>query len=209
MNAYKFLAPGRRAIFSGIMWPEHAWVEAAGPTAVCRSGVHACLPRHLAYWLLAELWAIELDGDVVETPLKVVAPRGRLRERVEAWDDGARRDFAAECVRRTAGYAAAELREVGLAADAERLETTDALQAAADVARAAADEARERDAADLAAYVCDAVDYAEGGHVGGPALIAARAAVLHAPAGVDDPFAAEREAQGLWLARRLELTDGA
>jgi hypothetical protein len=211
MNAFKFLATGRRGLFSGFTWPEDEWVDtSSGPTA-CRSGVHACLPQHLAYWLLPELWRVELDGEVVETPLKIVATRGRLVEAVDAWDEVARRDFMAESVRRTVRYAVLELRAVGLDAAADELESADdaSLETAAESVLAAAAAARERDAADLAGYVGDAVAYAAVGHLAGPPLIAARAAALHSPEGVDDPFAAEREAQGLFLAERLELTGAA
>ena len=207
MIAYKFLGSGRRGVFSGFEWPEHDWVEPDGALATCVRGIHACRAEHLAYWVLDELWEVELTGDVVDSPLKVVAPRGRLRGRVDAWDDAARGDFRAEGVRRTARYAALELREVGLAEEAQGLdaESIDALAAAAEVAEAAATEAGERDAADLAGYVADAAGYAAAGHVVGPAFIAAHAAELHAPVGVDEPFAAERASQGLWLARRLGL----
>jgi hypothetical protein len=211
VNAYKFLGEERRAVFSGMTWPEGAWVEAAGPPETCRAGIHACTPRHLAYWVLDELWEIELDGELVETPLKVVAPRGRLGARVHAWDDDARRDFMAEGIRRTARYAVLELREVGLDAEGDALEAADekALTEVASRVRDAAADAGERDAADLAAYVLDAIDYAGVGHTVGPAFIAAHAADLHSPVGVDDPFGAERESQGLWLAARLGLTSGA
>lgn len=211
MIAYKFLAGGRRGVFSGFEWPEREWVE-GDATQTCVAGIHACRVEHLAYWVLGELWEVELDGDVVETALKVVAPRGRLLRRVDTWDDAARADFMAEGVRRTAHYAALELREVGLEQAALGLDADepDALAAAAEVAQAAAAEAGERDATDLTGYVADAAGYAAMGHVVGPAFIAAHAAELHAPVGVDEPFAAERASQGLWLARRLGLTaDGA
>ena len=183
MKAYKFLAEGRLAIFSGMTWTEGVWVEADGPPETCRAGIHGCLPQHLAYWVLDELWEIELEGELVKTPLKVVAPRGRLRTRVTAWNDDARRDFMAEGIRRTARYAALELREVGLDAEADSL--------------ASADDAT---LGDRAAAVSDAAAEA--------AFIAAHAADLHSPIGIEDPFAVERESQGVWLAERLGLTTG-
>ncbi|HZG35502.1 MAG TPA: hypothetical protein VEY87_06610 [Gaiellaceae bacterium] len=176
MKAYKFLRVGRVAPFSEVVWPEGGWVEAQGPLDPCRSGVHACRPRHLPYWLGEELWAVELAGDRIETDLQVVAERGRLQERVGAWDEDARRDFAAECVRRTADYAAAELREQG------------------------------PDAATLAGYAEDAAGYAAAGDTAGAAFVAAHAAELHAPPGVSRPFEAERAEQARWLADRLGLS---
>jgi hypothetical protein len=205
VRAYKFLRAGRRAPFSGFVWPEDAWVAADGPLDACRSGIHACRPEHLAYWLMPELWEIELDGDVLETELKVVARRGRLARRVGEWDDPARRELGDECVRRTARYAALELRELGLAREAELLESAPTVAELAEAGMRVADTAREANAADLAAFVGDAFAYAQAGHVAGAAFIAAHAADLHSPVGVDDPFTAERAEQSRWLADRLDL----
>jgi hypothetical protein len=62
--------------------------------------------RDLPLWLgLGELWEVELDGEVADMERKVVASRGRLLRRVEAWNadsDAAFRDAcAAEARRRT------------------------------------------------------------------------------------------------------------
>jgi hypothetical protein len=212
VRAYKFLGAGRLGVFSGFTWPEGEWVESDAPPAACHSGIHACRPEHLAYWIMDELWEIDLDGDVDETPLKVVARRGRLVARVAAWDDSARSDFMEEGVRRTSRYAALELREVGLNAEAALLEQAASvaeLGALAEAVGDAAAAAGKADAADLAGYVADAVEYVSQGDLVGPAFIAAHAADVHAPVGVDDPFAAERASQGLWLAQRLGLTPGA
>ena len=89
MIAYKFLRPDGTSVFTGFAWPlpdggPGAWVEAG--VDPCRSGVHACRPEHLPYWAGKELYEVELDGDVVEHTTKVVAARGRLVRRVEAWD---------------------------------------------------------------------------------------------------------------------------
>jgi hypothetical protein len=208
MRAYKFLAAGRRAPFSGFAWPKGEWVG-ADALEPCRSGIHACRPEHLAYWVMDELWAIELDGDLVESELKVVARRGRLVERISAWNDEAKREFREEAIRWTARYAILELREVGLAAEADSLEHATLAELddhAADVADAAAD-AGESDAADLCRYVVDAAAYAAAGDAVGPAFVAAYAAGVHAPVDVDDPFAAERASQGVWLAERLRLNE--
>jgi hypothetical protein len=94
MTAYKFLRRGRVGAFSGFAWPVGEWVEAE--PHVCASGIHACRPADLPYWLDAELWEIELDG-AVAAERKLVAPRGRLVRRVEAWDGGTARAFADSC----------------------------------------------------------------------------------------------------------------
>lgn len=72
---------------------------------MCATGIHACRVHDLPYWIDAELWRIELDGDVTEGTRKVVAERGRLVDRVEAWDAGAMHGFGLECAARAAALA--------------------------------------------------------------------------------------------------------
>jgi hypothetical protein len=88
--AYKFLRPGGTSVFTSFAWPlpdggPGAWVE--GHVEPCRSGIHACRPGDLPFWVGRELYEIELDGEVVAHGMKVVAARGRLTRRVDAWDD--------------------------------------------------------------------------------------------------------------------------
>jgi hypothetical protein len=98
MIAYKFLRPGAVAPFSSFAWPTGSpgpWLEAEPDP--CASGVHACRARDLPDWVNAELWEIELDGAIEDTR-KIVAPRGRLLRRIEAWDRDAAREFGESCV---------------------------------------------------------------------------------------------------------------
>lgn len=79
-------------------WPDPGeWleVETVDP---CRAGVHACRVAQLPYWLRPELWEVELDGEVVEGELMVIAPRGRLVRCVEAWNRDTEREFGRACV---------------------------------------------------------------------------------------------------------------
>ena len=85
--AYKFLATGAVAPFTGFHWPVGQWVDAAGVDP-CRQGIHACRIRDLPLWIQAELWEIELGGEVDEQARKVVAERGRLVQRVTGWSEG-------------------------------------------------------------------------------------------------------------------------
>jgi len=98
MIAYKFLRSGAVAPFSSFAWPTGSpgpWVEAE--PHVCASGIHACRAGDLPYWIGTELWEIELEGTVDEMR-KVVAARGRLLRRIEAWDRAAARAFGESCV---------------------------------------------------------------------------------------------------------------
>jgi hypothetical protein len=101
--AYKFLRADGTSLFTGFRWPlpdgePGAWVDAA--VEPCRSGVHACRRSDLPFWVGRSLYEIELDGEVVEGPMKVVAPRGRLTRRVEAWDDELRDAYTRMCADR-------------------------------------------------------------------------------------------------------------
>jgi hypothetical protein len=101
MQALKFLRPGRVAPFSKVTWPQPGeWLQADGPSDLCRTGVHAILPEVLATWVAEELWHIELDGAEALAPGIVVAPRGRLLSRVEEWNDATACDFARACAGR-------------------------------------------------------------------------------------------------------------
>jgi hypothetical protein len=100
VRALKFLRDGRVAPYTGFRWPLGEWVESASADP-CRDGVHALRAKDLPYWLGRELWEIELDGDVVEQERKVVASRGRLVRRVEAWTPALLDEFADDLLRRT------------------------------------------------------------------------------------------------------------
>jgi hypothetical protein len=67
--------------------------------------VHACRARDLPYWLRAELWEIELAGEVVEGERKLVAERGRLVRRLERWNAEAATALAHDCAKRTRALA--------------------------------------------------------------------------------------------------------
>jgi hypothetical protein len=88
--AYKFLRADGSGVFSGFDWPlpaggPGAWVEA--PLDPCRSGIHACRLSDLPFWAGRVLYEIELDGDLLEQPMKVMASRGRLIRRIAAWEE--------------------------------------------------------------------------------------------------------------------------
>ena len=96
VRAYKCLRPGRIGPFSGFSWPVGEWVDAGG-AILCVQGVHACRTTDLPYWLTQELWEIELEGEVRRESRKLVADRGRLVQRVEAWDGASALSFGEDC----------------------------------------------------------------------------------------------------------------
>jgi hypothetical protein len=104
MIAYKFLRPDGTGVFSGFDWPLPGegpgdWVQA--DPEPCRSGVHACSAAQLPLWIGPVLYEVELDGAVVDAGMKLVAPRGRLTRRVDAWDGEARDAYTRMCAERS------------------------------------------------------------------------------------------------------------
>jgi hypothetical protein len=109
VKAYKFLTADGLGVFSRFAWPlpngePGPWVESEVGT--CTSGIHACRPPDLPYWTAPALHEIELDGQVDEQAMKVVAPRGRLLRRIDAWDDASRQAYAQMCIARADELAA-------------------------------------------------------------------------------------------------------
>ena len=111
MIAYKFLREGGRGPYSKFTWPlptrradgtwePGEWVEATGELVLCENGIHACRAEDVLTWLDAEMYEVELGGEIVEGKDKLCARRGRLLRRVEAWDMRTARVFATRCARR-------------------------------------------------------------------------------------------------------------
>lgn len=216
MIAYKFMAAGAVAPFTGVPWPRPEggrpgrWLEARGAH---EDGLHACRVRDLPYWIEDELWRVELDGAIAEAPYQVMGRRGRLLARVSGWDRAAAAAFGAACAERLRPALAAALRAGGHGSGADllsRAEDPAALAAAADRAAAGA----EGELARLAGWLGDVLRCADAGSPGGAAYVATRIAGTLAAGGAPGPgaaeaaaraFGAERAAQAAWLSARLGL----
>lgn len=104
--AYKFTQPATRSRFTGFEWPVGEWVEARGAVGLCTNGIHACRVEALPRWVDDVLWRIELDGVEVEQEGVLVARRGRLLERIDAWNAETSRELARSCATRVRAFAA-------------------------------------------------------------------------------------------------------
>ena len=116
MKAYKFLTADGLGVFSRFAWPlpgvgPGAWIESE--VGLCRAGIHACRPIDLPYWIAPGLYEVELDGPVDEQPLKVVAPRGRLIRRIDAWNAAAQEAYGRMCFARADELVAAAPERLG------------------------------------------------------------------------------------------------
>ena len=168
--AYKFLAAGAVAPFTGFRWPVGEWVEVAGVDP-CLQGVHACRVRDLPVWLGRELWEIELGGDVVEQERKVVAARGRLTRRIEAWDERAADEFGRFCARRTRRRVGFVPVLSGFAGDVDRFVAQRRIGIAAFAAARAAElrdgpAAYEEERRAQAAWLAERLGLGDGGRAG-------------------------------------------
>jgi hypothetical protein len=125
--AYKFLASGRSGRYSGVAWPAPGtWLEAEADGERPGSGIHALHASGLLAWIDDELWTCEVDGIVEDDGTVLVAERGRLRERVEAWNERSALVFAGACAARGRELVVGALRAEGFEDGARELEACDA-----------------------------------------------------------------------------------
>jgi hypothetical protein len=130
--AYNFLAADRFATFSGVTWPEPgSWLEASGKLERCFSGIHALRPRGLLGWIDDGLWRCELGGAIDEDADVLVAERGRLLTRIQAWNEVSAYDFARVCATRGRRLVVDALRGEGHEEEAGELDGLDAVRFAA------------------------------------------------------------------------------
>jgi hypothetical protein len=237
LNAYKFLGPGARGLYSGFRWPAPAngepggWVEVRGRLEPGSNGVHALRTRRLVDWIDDELWLVELGDDFEEVEDMLVARRGRLLNRIRAWDADAAREFGESCIWRARDLAAESLARAGLERESAALRSADGLDSLQALAAAGAQDMTGA-AADALVYLADVVQVSRGGwfetydgHPGAeatatPGAIAANIGFVVAtaagsaaadaagrPEAFDDGWDAERGRQLGWLTERLELDE--
>lgn len=218
MLAYKFTAPQGSGMFTGFRWPlpagdePGAWVRTPDDVSACVAGVHACRPAHLPYWLAAELWEVELAGEVHESTYKLVAPAGRLTRRIAGWPE-AQVAFAEDCAAHTRRLASSVLQAEGLGTLADAAQSAASSAELQGVALAAADEASHL-AATLTGYAFDCAWDIDQGYYAMCAYVTATAFANHSTGDtVQDMTSAgwvrERARQASWLADRLGLADAA
>lgn len=216
MRFYKFLAKGAIGPDDRRGWPtpsasrEARWVEADDVFSTSVRAVEACRLEDLPYWLDEELWEFEFEGPYEASDRRVVGRRGRLVRRIEMWNADSAMAFAAACVDRSRGHAAAVLRAYGAPPGVEAMLHTNDIS---EIMAAAYEPDVSDIGSDVMTVVHDAGDVAFAVHTGmAPslvALVAARTAASAAKATHGSPGAAEDEErlwQAGWLATRLGLT---
>ena len=99
MTLYKCLATGRQSPYGRGVWTPSRWRTTKGELIPCRRGIHFCREDQIVSWLNAELWTFE-DGaldSTIDAGDKMVTRKGRVLERVQAWDARTARLFTADC----------------------------------------------------------------------------------------------------------------
>jgi hypothetical protein len=190
--AYKFLSPDRVGLFSGVRWPEPGtWLE-PGP-------IHALHAEGLLDWIDDELWTCELAGIVEDDGRVVVAERGRLLERVVAWNEGTAREFARACAARGREHVSEALRAEGDDGEAREL-----VLMAADTTALAEGRPLEARAPQLRSHLEAVADSrpSSGAIAANVAFVVAHSTASLHPGGYDDGLAAERA----WQLERLFTT---
>ena len=201
MIAFKFLRSGAIAPFTRIPWQPGEWVQAV--RAQEGFGVHACRESDLAWWISDELWRVELDGRLYERATQIEAARGRLLDRVDAWDARARWEFGLACVFHARDVVAGSLRELRFADLAARLEAARTLPELAQTTQSI--RAPPGFAGEMFGYALYAsVAYSAAKNAAEVSFMAsvASAAARGSPAAFD----AEKRRQSRWLAEQLPLS---
>jgi hypothetical protein len=206
MKTFKFLEDDGTSIWSATPWPlptadaPGAWLESRD-VRPCRAGVHACRLEDLAYWMRPTMWEIELDGDIVESRHKVVAPRGRLLRRIDEYPNAVR-ELGTVAAWRVRDRAASALRAEQRDELADQFAGCTALSAVAALGPEVADDGSHGSQAALMAV--DSAQFAPDGPIGATPFFASNAAGYEAD-DFDAGFAAERRFQSDWLGERLGL----
>jgi hypothetical protein len=97
--AFAFTRRGALSPFTGRPWP----LPEAGHPSAWFTEPHACRADALPVWIAPELWRIEVEDVLGEEHGRIFARRGRLLERLAAWDAAAAEAFAIDCCEHARG----------------------------------------------------------------------------------------------------------
>lgn len=185
-----------------------AWVEAGAdaPAGAVRGWPFA----EITWGLDDELWQLELAGATTSDRRAFHGARGRLVQRIEAWESSAAGDLIEVCAWRVRDAAVVALRAENREDQAEALALAADLDALERLGNATAGGGGA--ASRLAGFAADIVLYARDADRPAPGGAVAAYVAAHALAGGDKnvraygpKFEAEREWQAEWLRRRLGL----
>ena len=101
---YKFLTPQGTGGHSFYVWPKDAWtpvIEYSQPLEMCKVGYHVLTADQLlGDYMQAELWRVDVAGEIVRGDDKLIVRQARLADRIETWNDRTALLFACDCAER-------------------------------------------------------------------------------------------------------------
>ena len=106
MAYYKFLTSEHKGEYSDYDFSEYlpkenesgAWLPTVETLSICESGYHCFEPKDILSWINAELWEVEVGGDVLKEDEKLCAQQMRFIRKIEAWNEKTARLFACWCL---------------------------------------------------------------------------------------------------------------
>ena len=99
MHGYKVLGYNTKSYHGGSgVWTPGKPRSVRGELEACRRGIHYCRRDQLIRWLGPTIWTFEdlTPEETIDVGDKMVTRKGRILERVEAWDETTARLFAAD-----------------------------------------------------------------------------------------------------------------
>jgi hypothetical protein len=178
------------------------WMTSTGKLVHCRNGVHVCRGPQILGWMAAELYVVEIDGEVLEADDKIVCRRARLVEQLN-WNPRVACAFAVDCATRVLPFF--ENNRPGDDRPRKALEAaiTWVEKPAAYAANAAANDAANDANAAYAADAANDAAYAADANAANAAAYAANAAAYAAYAANAAAYAANADAERDWQYTRL------
>ena len=107
MKYYKFIAENNRG-YNGFDYtdylprdgqPGKPLPTVEGEIEPCENGYHACEPKFVSRWIDAQLYEVELSGNLVDAEDKTAASDMRFIRKVDKFDEKTQRLFAVWCAR--------------------------------------------------------------------------------------------------------------
>jgi hypothetical protein len=108
---YKILNQDGKSPYQGAEWylpkGKHPgkWMPRVDRIERCGSGYHICKRGQAVQWLDAQIYEVEVKGELLKCNNKCVAQQARLIKKFDTWDEQTQRLFAADCAERVSHIA--------------------------------------------------------------------------------------------------------
>ena len=107
MRYYKFLTAENKGGYSGFDFTAYLpkngkpgkWLPKRKNLTLCERGWHACTHNNLMDWANAQLYEVELEGEILKGTDKVAAEQMRFIRKIDAWNEKTARLVACRCAR--------------------------------------------------------------------------------------------------------------